>query len=466
VRFIYLVLGLLVFVAPLFATLPQSISDAIAKDKIAPENLSIVIKDSATGTVTASLNPITPRSPASVEKIATAYAALLEFGPKFRWPTQIYYRGILKSGTLHGDIIVKGYGDPTLNARDVKEFAKKIARFGIRKIVGNIIVDRSFFKNSPTISSGFDKNFLSEYNAMPDALMFNDHLNYIQIVPKKGGVSVHPLYDDRSFHLTNRLKSTSGACRGKNAWPSMRFSKHPDRVDVILEGKISSKCRKITLHNVLSAPYKSFYYSFRSYLKNQGISVTGGLKLGKVTSDAKLLMTHYSKPLAKIVAKTLKKSNNLYARHLFLALGAKRYGYPATLANAQRAIRDILGPKGVLSVGDFIDNGCGLSKRSRMSPMTAIRINESAYRDFGQTWLNSLSIAGVDGTLKKRFAHSVVKNRAFMKTGTLKHAKNIAGFVKTKSGRLLNVAIFYNGAKIWLGRDIQNKIITWLVNNN
>jgi D-alanyl-D-alanine carboxypeptidase/D-alanyl-D-alanine-endopeptidase (penicillin-binding protein 4) len=463
VRFIYLLLPFVIFMAPLFATLPQTMVDAIAKDKIDPKNLSIVVQDLSSGTVIASLNPTTPRVPASVEKIATAYAILLELGPDFKWPTQLYYRGTLKSGVLHGDIIVKGYGDPTLRAKDVKEFAKKIASFGVRKIVGNIVIDRTFFKNSPKISSGFDKNFLSEYNAMPDALMYNDHLNYIQIAPKNGVITAQALYSDKSFHLLNKIKPTSGACRGKNAWPKVRYDKKPERVDVILEGSLSKRCRKITLHNVLSKPYSSFYYSFKSYLKSFGVEVNGALKLGRVPKDAKLLITHYSEPLQKIVAKTLKKSNNLYARHLFLALAAKRYGYPATVENAERAVRDILGPKGVLSAGDFIDNGCGLSIRSRMSPMTAIKINRSAYRDFGKMWLDSLSIAGVDGTLKKRFAHSIVKKHAFMKTGTLKKAKNIAGFVKTKSGRLLNVAIFYNGAKIWLGSDIQNKIITMLV---
>ena len=457
--FIYLLMS----GATLFATLPQTIIEQINSEKIAPDNLSIVIQDLSTGTITASLNPLVPRVPASVEKIATAYAVLLEFGPNFRWPTQLYYRGTLKGGVLHGDIIVKGYGDPTLNVRDVKQFAKKIANLGVRKIVGNIVIDRSFFKNSKAISSGFDKNFLSEYNAMPDALMYNDHLNYIQIKPGKNGVKVTSLYGDRSFHLTNRLKLNNRACRGKNAWPNVKYIRSPQRVDVIVAGTISSRCRGITLHNVLSKPYSSFYYSFVTFLKDQGVTFSGALKLATVPKDAKLLFTHYSAPLKKIVAKTLKKSNNLYARHLFLALGAKRYGYPATVEKSERAIQEILGSKGVLAPSDFIDNGCGLSTRSRMLPITAIKINQSAYRDFGELWLNALSIAGVDGTLKKRFAHSIVKKHAFMKTGTLKRAKNIAGFVKTKSGKLLNVAIFYNGAKIWLGRDIQNKIITWLV---
>ena len=446
------------------AILPQSINDMIFKDKIEPSNLSIVVKDSSTNTIVASLNSNTSRTPASVAKIATTYAALLEFGTDFKWPTQIYYTGQLKSGTLHGDIIVKAYGDPTLRAKDLKEFARKIATYGIRNITGNLVVDRSFFKNSAKISSGFDKNYVSEYNAMPDALMYNDHLSTIKIKSTSQGVKAFTAYGDRGFKLVNKVRAVNGACRGKNSWPSVKFIKDNGAVDVYLSGNLSTKCKTITLNRVLSKSYVSFYYSFNSYLKKAGIKFNGSLILNKTPKSAKLMFTHYSKTLLQVVAKTLKMSNNLYARHIFLIIGAKKYGYPATLAKSQRAVKEILGSRGLLDSSDHLVNGCGLSRESKLKATSAVKIMDDAYKTFGDRWLNALSIAGVDGTINKRFKYSVVKNRAFMKTGTLKKAKNIAGFVRSKSGRLYNTAIFYNGSKIWLGRDIQNKIITWLVN--
>ena len=452
------------FVSFGLAILPQSINDMIVKDKIAPSNLSILIKDSSTNTTLASLNPEISRTPASVAKIATTYAALLEFGADFKWPTQIYYTGKLKSGILNGDIVVKAYGDPTLRAKDVKEFANKIASYGIRKITGNLVIDRSFFKNSTKISSGFDKNYVSEYNAMPDALMYNDHLSTIKITPTAKGVKAFTAYGDRGFKLVNKIKPVKAACRGKNSWPSVKFIKDNGVVDVYLSGNLSTRCRTITLNRVLSKPYVSFYYSFGSYLKKAGVQFGGSLVLNKTPKSAKLMFTHYSKTLLQVVAKTLKMSNNLYARHIFLILGAKRYGYPATEEKSQRAVKDILGSRGLLESSDHLVNGCGLSRESKLKVTSAVKIMDDAYKTFGDRWLQALSIAGVDGTINKRFKHTVVKNRAFMKTGTLKKAKNIAGFVRSKSGRLYNVAIFYNGSKIWLGRDIQNKIITWLVN--
>ena len=449
-----------------YATLPATISKFIVKDKIDSSNLSIVIKDESSGTILASLNPTISRTPASIEKIATAYAILLEFGKNFKWPTQLFYTGSLKEGTLYGDIVVKAFGDPTLKASDIKAFAKKIASYGIQKIDGNLIIDRSFFNNSSKISSGFDKNYVSKYNAMPDALMYNDHLDAIKIYPKGNKIIAKRLYGNKSFKLINKIRATRGSCRGKRAWPSVRFLKKSNSVSVVLSGTLSTKCHPIVIRKVLSKPYVSFYHSFMHYLNRAGIYFNGKLILKNTPKEAKLLFVHYSKPLIKIIAKTLKKSNNLYARHIFLTLGTKKYGYPATIKKSQQAIKEILGARGVLNSEDSISNGCGLSRKAKMKPTTVIKIMSDAYRTYGEEWLNALSVAGVDGTIKKRFRHSVVKNRAFMKTGTLKKAKNIAGFVKTKSGRLLNVAIFYNGAKIWLGRDVQNKIITWLVNNN
>jgi len=456
---------LLVGLSTLFlsAQLPTDIVNFIQKDKIDVKNLSILVTNKLNGNIVASLNPYTPRVPASVAKIATCYAALLEFGKDFKWPTQIYYTGTLKGGVLNGDLVVKAYGDPTLRATNVKAFAKKIRSYGISEIKGNLIVDRTFFKNSPTITSGFDKNYVSEYNAMPDALMYNDHLNRFEIVPKSSGVTIRRSYGDRSYKIVNNLKVVNKSCRGAYSWPKVRFLKHNDSVDVVLEGKISKKCKPIVINRVLSMPYKSFYFSFASYLSKAGVKFNGNLILSKKPQNAKLLFTNYSKPLIQIVAKTLKKSNNLYARQLFLILGAKRYGYPATLQKSQRAIKDILGTKGVMDSDDFIVNGSGLSNESRLKAVTAIKIHDSAYRDFGNEWLNALSIAGVDGTTRKRFKNSPVRKRAFMKTGTLKRAKNIAGFVKSIKGNFYEVAIFYNGAKIWLGKDIQDKIITWLV---
>ncbi len=446
----------------IFAFLPQTIEDIIYKNKANPSHLAILIINKNDGSILASHNIYKPFSPASVAKVATSYAALLTLGKDFRWPTQLFYQGKIRHGVLYGNLIVKAYGDPTLTTYNLKSFASRLASYGIRKITGDLIIDRSFFAVEDKISSGFDKNYVSEYNAMPDALMLNDHLNVIKVVPKTNSIAVYN-GGDKSFRLINHIKATHGACRGKNAWPKVRFIKEEGSVAVELSGTLSTKCYPFAIKKVLSKPYMSFYYIFKNALKKEGIAFDGGVQLSKTPHNARLLFTHFSHPLMQIVAKTMKKSNNLYARHIFLMLGAKLYGPPATLAKSQRAIKEILGSRGLIDYDDIIINGSGLSRKSRLKAISVQKILDDAYRNFGNEWLNALSIAGVDGTLKKRFRYSIVKRHAFMKTGTLKRAKNIAGFVKGRSGNLYTTVIFYNGAKIWVGKTIQDKIITWLV---
>jgi len=446
-----------------YAQLPQAIEDIIFKAKANKDNLAILITNRQSGEVLASLNPYKEFTPASVAKVATCYASLLEFGKDFRWPTQVFYNGTIKKGVLYGDLVIKAYGDPSITSYNLSLFAKKLASYGIREIKGDLIIDRSFFVNSKNITSGFDSNYVSQYNSMPDAIMLNDHLNTIEIKPNGNKIEVTRANNDKSFRVYNKIKAVSGVCKGKNAWPKVKYLKQNDSIDISLEGTMSTNCKPFKISKVLSKPYASFYYILSNFLNKSGVKFNGNLKLEETPKGSKLFFTHYSKPLIQIVAHTLKKSDNLYARHLFLMLGAKRYGKPATLAKSQKAIKDILGSRGLLSNNDFIVNGSGLSRETKLSAVSVHKIMDSAYKTFGNDWLNALSIAGVDGTLKKRFANSPVKKRAFMKTGTLKRAKNIAGFVFSKSNQVYNTEIFYNGAKIWLGKSIQDKIITWLV---
>jgi D-alanyl-D-alanine carboxypeptidase/D-alanyl-D-alanine-endopeptidase (penicillin-binding protein 4) len=91
-----------------------------------------------------------------------------------------------------------------------------------------------------------------------------------------------------------------------------------------------------------------------------------------------------------------------------------------------------------------------------------VNILRDAYSTLGKQWMSTLSIAGKDGTIKRRFKHSVAKGRAWMKTGTLNNAKNIAGYVRGKSGKYYAVAILYNGQERWKGSALQNQIIEWL----
>jgi len=444
--------------------LPHKVQSFINSSTIKPKDISIYIKEVGQDNALVSYNAKKAHTPASVIKVLSTYASLLKLGFDYRFPTKFYTTGIFRNGVVYGDIIVKGYGDPTLDSNDLDKIVKKLYDKGMRKITGHIIIDRSYFRVGTKDSSGFDENRYSPYNAMPDAMMFNERISTICVAPNKD--IVYKKTVDGSYKLINKLKRVNKPCKGRYSWPSVRIDKSKVAPTVLLQGKISNKCGKRNICKVITKPYKSFYYAFKEKLNKKGIEIKGDMRLRRVPSQAKLLLTHYSDTLEKIVSKTAKKSNNLYARHLLLTLGAKTYGAPATLTKGRRAVESILRNKGALGFGSLeIDNGSGLSRTAKITAQLLAGMFEHAYIKYAERWAQTLSIAGIDGTIKKRFRGTVVKKRAWMKTGTLNRVKNIGGYVKSKSGKLYAVVILVQSNRgNWRASKLQNDIIKWLVN--
>ncbi len=445
--------------------LPAGLNTIVNKSGIPKKDISIYIKEAGkSNRVVAALNANVTRTPASVIKVLSTYAAVLKLGFDYRWPTEFYTKGQIKNGVLKGDLIVKGYGDPTLSSKHLSSIVSKIKAKGIRKITGNIVIDRSYFAVGNKNNSGFDQHTYSPYNAMPDAMMFNERVSTICVAPNKN--SVRKKVPDGSYVIRNNLQRVNKPCKGRYSWPSMKIDNSTGTPTVILRGKISKKCGNRNICQVITKPYKSFYYALRAELKKSGVSIGGGMRLNKVPKGAKKLFTHYSDTLEKIVSKTAKKSNNLYARHLLLYLGAKLYGAPATLSKGRQAVEYILKSRGALPKGTLhIDNGCGLSRVAKLNTKLLASVLDDGYTHYGMRWMKTLSIAGVDGTIRRRFRGTIVRNRAWMKTGTLKRVKNISGYVKSKNGRYYTVVILVNSkAGNWKASQLETNIIKWLVN--
>ena len=462
---------ILIFAVTIFPTLslaevlPSAIKAKINKHKFNRNDIAIYIKETGKNRVVASLNIDQAMLPASVIKVYSAYAVLLELGYDYRWPTKFYYTGKLKNGILHGNLVVKGFGDPTLRTADLPGIVAALKAKGIKKIKGNIVIDRSYFTVPRRDSSHFDKNIYSAYNAMPDALMFNQHLSKFTIGPTKGRHQIKKYIPGESYRVVNKIQTVSGSCKGSRSWPNIRVNYTTETPTLVVSGKLSKHCKKRTYTYIITKSYKEFYAAFKRELKRKGISYKGRMRVGKLPAGAKSLYAHYSAPLEKIISVTSKKSNNLFARHLLLTLGAKIYGSPANLDKGRRAITQILNRYRLLDTPKcHIDNGCGLSRISKITARSMGRVLDHAYRGYGKRWMNTLSIAGTDGTIRRRFQNTSVKNRAWMKTGTLNNAKNIVGYVKSRSGKLYTVVILTNGKRAkWHGAKLENDIIKWLV---
>ncbi len=445
---------------------PSELQALIDKSGMPSKKISIYIKETKSNKLIASLNAAKLRNPASVIKLATTYASVLQLGYDYRWVTDIGYNGSISQGVLHGNLIIKGGGDPDLKDEDVFEIAHYIRDKGIRKIEGNIILDRSIFDTSGGSSARFDENPYSPYNALPDAIMFNQNLSRFVITPQGSQIIASKSFDDRSYKIKNSLRAVNAACRYRYSWPRVDVDQGNYPAVVTLSGDYSLKCPPKELDYIVTRSYYAFYFALVEALSDLSVSVEGKLKLASAKGYKKLF-SHRSKTLEEIISETNKESNNLFARQIFLMLGYARYGEHSGLNNSREALRNILYEKGVTNLSKIkIDNGCGLSRSVKANTLFFASILDSAYKNFGDRWLANLSIAGVDGTVKKRF-DSALYRRAWMKTGSLRNVKNIAGYVASKNRKLYTVVVLCEGMNAKnRGKKLQDEIIHWLWEGN
>jgi D-alanyl-D-alanine carboxypeptidase/D-alanyl-D-alanine-endopeptidase (penicillin-binding protein 4) len=467
-RPIYTLIFIVLFSLEIFGqgSLPYELDMRLKDIPLNSSSYSVHIQEVGSGEIISSWNSHQKRSPASVIKLLTTYAGLLELGYDYRWETKFFHTGYIRGGVLKGDLYVKASGDPTLETEDVASIVRQIKSSGIRKILGNIVIDRTIFKISNQNSSGFDKNRYSPYNAMPDALMFNKRLSTICVTTRGRKVSINKDVPDQSYKVINKLRIVNGSCRRGRSWPKVRIkTDNAGRSTVYLSGRLSKRCGKRTICKVVGRPYRAFYYALKNELKKRGVKFKGSLKLKKVPKKSTYLFAHQSDRLEDVISTIAKKSDNLMARQLMLTLGASQYTVPSTPYKSRKAIERILNQYDILERGTtYIANGSGLSRESKLTAQSLANLLDHAATSYGQRWMDTLSIAGVDGTIRKRFRYTPVNGRAWMKTGTIKGVANIAGYVEGYSGRKFVVVVLVNDRKSSrYGRKLANSVIEWVV---
>jgi D-alanyl-D-alanine carboxypeptidase/D-alanyl-D-alanine-endopeptidase (penicillin-binding protein 4) len=125
--------------------LPTRLANALAVPGNSPSASGAVVVDLQTGRLLFARHPDLPLAPASNEKLTVSFTALRELGPTYRFHTEVFARGYQEGGTWHGDVFLKGFGDPTLTSLQVERLAAQIAGLGIKRIAGRVYGDESWF---------------------------------------------------------------------------------------------------------------------------------------------------------------------------------------------------------------------------------------------------------------------------------------------------------------------------------
>ena len=413
------------------AQVRAAVDEILADPDLPTAFWGLVVRDARTGRVVLSRNAEKSFLPASNLKLLTTATALDALGPDFRYTTRLYHLGdVSDDGTLSGDLVLRGSGDPTFGSSDhgdpLEAWAEALAEAGVRRVVGRIVGDDDAFEDA-RYSEGWDVTHVASESYAPAAggLAWHDNLVGIQIAGGAGGAPVRFESDPPGF-VTLRGDARGGT-RGR-----LDIERTLGTDEFQIHGVVPAGYRG-TIEVPVANPTLYAVYGFADRLAKAGIDVSqaervdvddlgGGLDYGA----AEPLRAYVSPPLAEIVERTNRESDNLYAEQLFRTLGG------GTVDEAEDRVRAFVTSAGADGDRLSIVDGSGLSRKDLVTPEALAAVLRAMRSHPARApFLRSLPEGGGAGsTLERRLGGVPVR----AKTGSLQAVRCLAGYVDGPDG--------------------------------
>ena len=445
--------------------LPVGVRSALNTRNVAHESLSAVVVDVETGKTVLDWHGGEPRNPASTIKLLTTLVALDLLGPAYRWRTEVFAGGELVDGRIDGDLVIKGYGDPFLVTERVWQLVRRIRYAGVREIGGDLLLDDSWFDVGSYDPAAFDRQPLRAYNVAPNALMMNFKVVRYWFEPDHAAGTVDVRMDPRldNLDVDNRLGLVGKSCRGYQRGITITANESVD--EITFSGQFPSGCRRYAMDRTALSHNDFVYGLFSSLWREAGGAFDGGWRNVVVSEDDEPLLSFDSLPLTDVISRINKYSNNVMARQLLYTLAAEVDGPPGTEAGGKAVIARWLADNGLPTAGVTIENGAGLSRQARITARDMAQMLGFAWRQpYMPEYLASMSLSGLDGTLRRRFGNTGLVGKAHLKTGSLDHVTAVAGYLQARSGRRFAVVAMQGFEDIHRGpgEEVQEALLRWL----
>jgi D-alanyl-D-alanine carboxypeptidase/D-alanyl-D-alanine-endopeptidase (penicillin-binding protein 4) len=408
------------------------------------------------------LNSERAMQPASVMKLLPTQAALELLGPAHRWITRVHANRAIVDGVLDGDLVIEGGGDPQFAYQDLWRLLARLRALGLRDIRGNVLIDRSLFAPVAYDPAAFDGKPERAYNAAPDALLLNAHALIVRLVPAARHQPVTLVSEPPLDGFTVEApKLSDEPCHAP--YEQLLAMPGPDRLR--FGGRYPLACgeRDLVFHLHTLGPVRYVGAVFRALWSQLGGRFSGTVAEGTVAAGSRELAAWTSEPLSQQIREINKQSNNAMARNLMLSMTAQRAGPPSTAAAASARVIEWMSSAGLDPSAVVLQNGSGLSREERMPAATLAALLQRAWRQPTMPeFIASLPLAGVDGTMARRFAGSPLQGSAHLKTGSLAGVASIAGYVTARSGRRMVVVCMVNHPNAQAARAAFDRLLTWV----
>jgi serine-type D-Ala-D-Ala carboxypeptidase/endopeptidase (penicillin-binding protein 4) len=445
------------------AELPATVLDALKNAGIPPQDVAVYVQAVESKSPILSYNADKSMNPASVMKLVTTNAALDLLSPNYRWKTEIYRDGSLKNGILDGNLIIKGYGDPSFKAQEFWRMLMSLQQAGIKEINGDFIIDKSFFAKNVGERHTFDDETWRAYNAEPSAFLVNGRNTSFKFIATETNVNVSQEFELPEVQIINNMKLRNGDCGEWRSRFGYTVKMLENKAIVTFSGTFSPDCGERYLELSVFDDEKYAFYTFRKLWRELGGKFNGKLRLQDIPPGAIKVLEQVSDPLGYVIRDINKWSNNLMARQLLLTIAAEKNGAPATEAKGIAAINTWLLGRGLNFNELVVENGSGLSRIERISAEHLGRILVSAYNSpVMPEFMASLSILAQDGTVKKRLNDSQSNGRAHLKTGSLDGVSAIAGYEIDANNHRHVLVMLVNHTKAAASKSAQDALIEWV----
>lgn len=466
-------LVLLFFAAFLFSFTSSESSRTATSLKTAVEQFSrdpalkhaswgVCVVDVASGQTLVSHQEDLGLVPASTQKILTTASALLMLGPEYRYETSLGYSGKLDAdGTLHGDLVIRGSGDPAFGSSNLHDslslnrvyarWLKDMQAAGIKRISGRVIADANVFDDELIPRKWIWEDMGNYYGAGASGLTANDNLYTVYFKPAQTeGLPAAVLFTEPAVPGMELINQVTTGKRGSG--DQVYIFGGPYQMQRTLKGTVPLGSNNFPVKGSIPDPPFFVAASFSEFLSKiipdseiLAVSVRD-LKAEEITrlKSVQLLSTWTSPPLASLAGHTNLNSVNTYAENLLKTIGRILKGEGSTDAGI-KAMKEYWDERGLDTRGMFLYDGSGLSPSNRLTAKqltTTLRI--TAQSSVGETFISGLPLAGRTGSIAGSFKGTPSENVLRAKSGYLANARSYAGYTRSRDGKTLAFALIVN----------------------
>ncbi|MEQ8822326.1 MAG: D-alanyl-D-alanine carboxypeptidase/D-alanyl-D-alanine-endopeptidase [Sumerlaeia bacterium] len=403
--------------------------------------------------------------PASNMKLLTTAAALDLLGPEYTYSTRLFLiGGVGEDGTLEGDVLIVGSGDPSLgawhpdesqnSAQVLEAWTAALKEKGVERIAGHIIGDGRFFTEEYLHDDWEHWDLPYWYAAGSSGLAMEENAFRIHITPgeKVGDAAEYKITPDtRYVTILNKVKTAEAG--GKNNADAV--ARDPGNVfhyerTVALDGEVKER------GSILDGErYAAFL--FKEALERAGVAVAGEAvniraldpeTVAAIDEGEKFFVTATeSPPLSELVKVVNVPSHNFFADQILRTLGAVQ-GEKGSFSEGAKVVEDWLGQIGAESPKSLnMRDGSGLSRKNYVQPrhFTAALRHMVTKGQGGWEFFHSLPVGGESGTLSNRFGgDEAVGSLVRAKTGYIGYMRGLSGYAESLDGKLYVFSLICN----------------------